>query len=589
VEQLQLAAQIGKQLLDENNELEFKLQEARTAEGEAIANLEMAAQFGKQLLEQNDELECALQASRKAERDALEKLDLHEKQTDALDPSSTAGKMRQLQHYNLKLEQENGSLSEKIQQQHDQLGLMELRHDRHADLAKQASQWKDEAEEYAKRCEVAKEEHEQDIADIKQLRLQLRDLMVDLKQWQDGGLGKDGVEKLRSEVKEGKLLLQAAESERKALQSELAEATGRSRKEEDGERAELADNLLAAEKKVEAAAEETAQLRVLLAEARSREGALAGQMKELKQQTELEVCDVDALQQQVFDAEMDQHIAVEKAVRQEREEAAVDIRERMEVELEVVRQEEREKEQERTKHAMEDVIDMSEIELAAAIQMKEDEQESAMLVKEKELSDAMEMKEAEKESAMQAKEAAHALAIKEMEEEHLLATAQALEEKEADAQLELERINQILVDKMEAKVARVAEAALELEKKATATAAEAQRLEAELQEARRREMQQALELQEAEARQAQLLKESVTSGELQQEEHRQAEEEAEKREALLLQEGMEGILEKKGHMVNSWKSRYVVWNPRKKSLVYYVDNPAKVVYAVLYCLQRCMV
>jgi hypothetical protein len=73
----------------------------------------------------------------------------------------------------------------------------------------------------------------------------------------------------------------------------------------------------------------------------------------------------------------------------------------------------------------------------------------------------------------------------------------------------------------------------------------------------------------------------VTEEELQQAEEAENQEaekqqEAENQEALLrLQQGMEGILEKKGHMVNSWKSRHVVWNPRKKNLMYYVGNPSK--------------
>jgi hypothetical protein len=492
VEQLQLAAQIGKQLLEQNNELESSLQEARDAESEALAKLDMAAQYGKQLLEQVDELECALQASRKAEGDALEKLGLLEKQTDALDPSSTAGKLRQLQQYNLKLELENTSLSEKVSQQHDQLGLMGLRFDQNANLGKEAKHWQNEAEELSKKCSVAKEEHEQDIFEMKQLQVQLRDATIDLKQWQDGGLGKQEADNLRLQVNDYKAQLQVAESGQKGLQNELTELSGKSREEEKAGRTALEEKLQGEVKKVRAAAEEEAQLRSLLAEARSREKVMGLQMKELKQQQELETHDVDQLQQQVFDAEVERHIAVERAVRQEREEAAVEIRTRMENELELARKEEREKVAERTKEAMEDANDMNEIELQAVIALKEEEQESAIKEKEEQLNAAIKLKEAEKESAIQEKETAHAQAIKVMEEEHALATeehalatALALEEQEAEAQVELERINHILVGKMEAKVA---ETAMALEHKAAKAAVEAQRLEAQLGEARRREV-----------------------------------------------------------------------------------------------------
>jgi hypothetical protein len=38
---------------------------------------------------------------------------------------------------------------------------------------------------------------------------------------------------------------------------------------------------------------------------------------------------------------------------------------------------------------------------------------------------------------------------------------------------------------------------------------------------------------------------------------------------------VEGHMQKKGHMRQDWKRRYIVWTPRDRSLVYYTDNTKK--------------
>ena len=45
--------------------------------------------------------------------------------------------------------------------------------------------------------------------------------------------------------------------------------------------------------------------------------------------------------------------------------------------------------------------------------------------------------------------------------------------------------------------------------------------------------------------------------------------------ASKLADVVEGYMQKKGHMRQDWKRRYIVWTPRDRSLVYYTDNTKK--------------
>jgi hypothetical protein len=334
--------------------------------------LQLAAQIGQQLLEKNNELEAKMEGVRKSEQAAIKALAKAEELREAERDRETE-KIKQLQDYNIKLESKSSRLDENIEQQKRDLEQLETLQHKHKSLEQQAAKYQDAAEEATAKYDAEKEQRQDELMAFNHLKRQHQEMSQELKMWQKTGWSKEKAEQLQSELDKSRSVLHEVLREKEGLQEALKKSSAKVHTQEaDGEEVQK-EALEAYEKNMLTAIEEANQLRALLAEARQNEKGLEQQLRELKQQQELEVFDADAMQKQIFDAQLETAVAVETAVQGERHTC--------QSEMERVRQEERVKSAE----AVAEVIELHEAELQIILRLKDEEHASAVAALEQEM------------------------------------------------------------------------------------------------------------------------------------------------------------------------------------------------------------